>query len=428
MPKYETFDDLFYGAWKEVLAPRNMLPRILRPKFEELGIQLTDAQLNHIVEELEQGANPIDFSLDDNQYLNAGISPDADSRYTLTIDLSDQIERLDRLEKRLPEVVAKTFAELSEQWAEYLYQNIEDTRSERLKEEQEGREVFRSAVWSTWGQALESLDALINLVTEAGSDFASEYHPSDSKPDYKFEALIGLHARACQIAKEVFTLLREGFADGAHARWRSLHEVTVVSKFIFDHDQELAERYLLHHVVEAKKGAYEHKKHAGRLSEPPPTPDELQQLDDDYEALRKRFGDSFLKPYGWAATLLGSKPPNFATIEEKASLDHLRPYYKLASYNVHASAQGILFRLGADPNSTTLVAGPSVFGLADPGHGTALSLLWITTYLLTYQPTMDRIVRLNVLLKLTDQVGAAFYEAHWSFLGDEAKSKSHDER
>jgi hypothetical protein len=424
VPEYKTFDDLFYGAWKEVLAPKNMLLKILRPKFEELGIQLTDEQFDHIVEQIEQGTNPIDLGLDDKQYLSAGISSSAESRYTLTIDLSDQIERLDKLEKRLPEIVAETFSELSEQWATELYQNIEDTRAERLKEEREERETFRSAVWRIWGRALDSLDVLINLVTEAGGDFASEYHPSDSEPDFKFEALIGLHARACQIAKEVFTLLSEGFADGAHARWRSLHEVTVVSKFIFDHDQGLAERYLLYHVVEARKGAYEHKKHAGRLNEPPPTPDELQQLDNDYEALRKRFGESYLKSYGWAATLLSPKPPNFANIEEKANLDHLRPYYKLASYNVHASAQGILFRLGADPNSSLLVAGPSVFGLADPGHGTALSLLWVTTYLLTYQPSMDRIVRLNVLLKLTDQVGEAFYQAHGSLMGDEVETKS----
>jgi hypothetical protein len=43
-------------------------------------------------------------------------------------------------------------------------------------------------------------------------------------------------------------------------------------------------------------------------------------------------------------------------------LDYLRPYYKLASHNVHAQPKGILFKLGLVQNQDILLAGPSNYG------------------------------------------------------------------
>jgi hypothetical protein len=85
----------------------------------------------------------------------------------------------------------------------------------------------------------------------------------------------------------------------------------------------------------------------------------------------------------------------------------------MASHNVHANPQGILFKLGLIPESgDILLTGPSNLGLADPGHCAAISLLQTTTNLLTtVEPNLDRIVILNILSTLTNEISAAFYEA-----------------
>ena len=48
---------------------------------------------------------------------------------------------------------------------------------------------------------------------------------------------------------------------------------------------------------------------------------------------------------------LSKQDLNFSDIERAVRLDHLRPYYKLASHNVHANPKGMLFRLGLYPES-----------------------------------------------------------------------------
>jgi len=54
----------------------------------------------------------------------------------------------------------------------------------------------------------------------------------------------------------------------------------------------------------------------------------------------------FAMPNGWASDALGKKRVTFADLESKGQLDHFRPYYKMASHNVHAGAKGITWRLG----------------------------------------------------------------------------------
>ncbi|NJM53745.1 MAG: hypothetical protein HC846_10380 [Blastocatellia bacterium] len=76
-----------------------------------------------------------------------------------------------------------------------------------------------------------------------------------------FEVLLSLYARACLVSSEILVLLKAGFPDGSHARWRTLHEIAVVAMFIEKHGKEVAERYLLHEYVEDYKGAMQHQKY-----------------------------------------------------------------------------------------------------------------------------------------------------------------------
>ena len=105
--------------------------------------------------------------------------------------------------------------------------------------------------------------------------------------------------------------------------------------------------------------------------------------------------------------------------EEKVNLDHLRPYYKLASHNVHANPKGIFFRLGILENIDDLLpAGPSDLGMTEPGHSMALSLGDITVQLLKFEHNIDTLVISKMLLELQDEVGEALYDAHKSIISN----------
>ncbi|HTL01861.1 MAG TPA: hypothetical protein VL243_06525, partial [Vicinamibacterales bacterium] len=73
--------------------------------------------------------------------------------------------------------------------------------------------------------------------------------------------------------------------------------------------------------------------------------------------------------------------------------------------------------LGLLPDQQMLLAGPSDLGLADPGHGTAISLSQITLTLLTMKPNIDRLVICQILSRLEHEVGEAFIAAHQSLEG-----------
>jgi len=67
--------------------------------------------------------------------------------------------------------------------------------------------------------------------------------------------------------REIAVLLRSGYADGAHARWRTLHEISVVAALLKEHGEELAERWWCHVAVESLRGANQFNRYAHLLGE-----------------------------------------------------------------------------------------------------------------------------------------------------------------
>ena len=258
------------------------------------------------------------------------------------------------------------------------------------------------------------LDLFISLATEAGDEFNKTFRDDAARSnDAMFKALTLLHARACQVASAILLLLRSGYADDAHARWRALHEISVVGHFISDKGLDVAERYLLHDTIQRYKLALKHRKHAEAINEEPIPQQEFEELRAERDKLVARFGKSFKENYGWAASALGKNSPSFENIEESVELEHWRPYYGMASDNVHANAHGAYYRLGSSLQADeVLLAGPSNVGLAEPGHSTAISLCQVTTVLLTTKPNLDGVVISKILLKLAEEIGAAFLLAH----------------
>ena len=292
---------------------------------------------------------------------------------------------------------------------------IRKDASSGLKRHRKDRKGFEKRLNKLWKYPLDLLDLVIALSTEAGTEFNRKFrNEAVSSDDAVFEALTRLHARGCQVSGEILALLHAGFADGSHARWRSLHEMAVVASLIQEHGQELAERYLLHETVQQYKLACEYEKFFDRLDDEPPSKENFDKLKEQYDELIARFGEAFKGDYGWASSAIGSNRPTMSDIEQHVQLDHMRPYYRMASDNVHANSHGAHFRLGlhSSQQERVLLAGPSNLGLADPGHSTAISLLQLTTALLATESVLDCVVTMKILAELTNEVGEAFLKVH----------------
>jgi hypothetical protein len=275
-----------------------------------------------------------------------------------------------------------------------------------------------------WSEALDCLEQFIHINIELGEKIVKrQENKLSSDGHYVFEALARLHARACQISNEVYTLLESGYADGAHSRWRALHEVSVVAYFIEQEGEEIAKRFLDYRHLEDYYEAKNYQEYHDELGHEPLSEKELDILKENRDKLVDRYGKPFDDKgygYGWAAHYFDNKSASFGRLEEEVNLDHLNPYYKMASNNVHAGSKGTKHQLGLiNQDDYPLLAGPTNYGLADPAQSTAISLSQVTTTFLLLNPSGKDLVRSMGLQHLVDEISATFTEIQFQIEREE---------
>jgi hypothetical protein len=102
-------------------------------------------------------------------------------------------------------------------------------------------------LYSRWAHPLDLYELCLYVAHNCGEYFNRKFRSkAAAEKDFQFEALIRLHAGAVRVAGEIYALLLSGFASGAHARWRTLHEIAVTALFIVQEDKQTAERYVHH--------------------------------------------------------------------------------------------------------------------------------------------------------------------------------------
>ena len=245
--------------------------------------------------------------------------------------------------------LASAIPDVADSIAESMLATIKRDAPVGLKEKREYQQQFEERLRNHWQRSLELLDLLVSLATEGGDEFNETFKEEAGRSnDPVFKALTLLHARACQIASAILVLLRSGYADDAHARWRTLHEIAVVSNFIGEKGKDVAVKYLLHDNVQRYKLAIKHRMHAEAINDEPISEEEFDELKAEQDRLVVEFGESFKEDHGWAASALGKDRPRFADIEESVDLEHLRPYYGMASDNTHAKRPRSLLQVGLE--------------------------------------------------------------------------------
>ncbi len=396
------------------LRPQDILLQVIKKKLSDLGVRLNQSQLKLIRRQLKDVSPTITLDFSDDQIARAKIKSEPDLEKAIQAALADisseALKKLKKIENELPDKMERVAEEVSG----VIFRRIRRTYRFGLKDCRDIQVTFENNLYAIWGKAISQLEVLVGLAMEAGENMVDFVTRGKSLlTETKWVVLSRLHARACQIAGEIVALLKAGYADGAYARWRSLHEVTVVLAFIFDHEDTIAEQYLMHDDIEEYKSAVHELELFPALAED----EEFMLYYDSLKAQRaelaRSYGQYFLEDYGWAAGVIKGSRPTFRKIEQKMNLSHLRPYYREASHNIHASVRGTFSRLGLHPDiNDLLLAGASDFGLAGPGHLAALSLSQATVILLQGAVVIDSIVFMKVIMKQQQIVGKEFWRTH----------------
>ena len=163
------------------------------------------------------------------------------------------------------------------------------------------RQGFEERLETRWCEPFNLFQMILTSARELVAEFDQQHRDEAAdEQDFTFEVLHRLAVRACRVASEVLCLLRGGFADGAYARWRTLHELAAIAFFIRRAGSDTAERYLLYEYIEAVKSARALQKHAPKLKAQPLADKEMQIMESRRTALIDRFGASFANENGWA--------------------------------------------------------------------------------------------------------------------------------
>ena len=390
------------------IKPEIVLPRIITQGLAELGIVLSARSVAALKRQIKvRGDDQLSIEIDDEGH--PGLSESA-IRETVEVFFKDLGLRVTKVCNRLRRTMPRLLDDFITSLADASFADGVNRRPDALRDSRRVHATLRRQIRALWGDGLDALEAQIGIVTEIAMRYAAQNDAKDTRSGWRTRSvLIRQHARACQIAREILLLLNNGYADGAHARWRTLHEVAAVACFIARYGDKAAYRYTLHETVDSARGAHTQLETWPALASDAKFVKNMKTLDRQRVKLVAKFGDAFSGDYGWAAPFLGGTRPTFRDIERAVQLDPVRPHYQLANLNIHAGSKGIAFRLGLGPlPNEVILAGPSPFGLEDPGRITSYSLMQITVTLLTYQCNIERLALARLVMKIADESTAGF--------------------
>jgi len=384
--------------------PEVALRNILKRKLKEAGRRLPRPAFNALVRHLLDGKDE-EFEWD---------GPD-NGELHLVFDDYDlaEVDAFQRaFEEELPDIITR----LATKSGRDLFHSLSDRWTTQGAEFRAADEGFRVRLRLRWGEGLDLLGMLLTCCREiAAEEHRRRLRSRKARADPRVFVLFRLHARACQVANEILCLMENGFADGAMARWRTLHELAVIAAVIEVGDDDLAQRYIDHDAVDLKRQADDYD----AAHENPISPQKRAAINAGYDAALDRYGKAFGGSNGWAAHHLGKERPTFRDLQDEAGRSSMNPYFKLASFSIHAGSRSMFSRLttldpGAGPG-----AGRSNAGLLQPGMNTAFSLMQITAAVLPVPADLDRQIEMTSILEIRDRVAPALRKADRQLRRDE---------
>lgn len=269
-----------------------------------------------------------------------------------------------------PDSLEMFLSDFSKTKMKYIYENISSWNNDYINDDSLNIEHIRSI----WGDAF----ALYACYLETSVCFCDEYLKYINKTErfqinkngeQVFTALRYINGRAVRIANEIFVLLKNGYADGAYARQRTLYELSIYANFIVKHGDDVAKAYI--------------------------------EYNGDW--------------YDWANIVIKKNRISFKDIEEHSDIkqddiDKWRKEYSLTCKLVHASSQGTFSRLSLKGKMEEILIGPCDSGLEVPAVNAIASLYHINCMYFKWDNDLMPLMWVSVLKELRDKVWDKFEE------------------
>lgn len=288
-------------------------------------------------------------------------------------DVSNGVTQEEIDERLSQDAILKAYKGLIEQASNDSVDTIENIMYEKVLEERVCADIFLARQNQKWCKGFIASDALYICVLES-AEWYTEYVNETYGQDIcqLFCALRYIHGRALQIYLEIVCLNKNGFADGAYARWRSLYELSIISAFIKKYGENVAKAFI--------KSA---------------------NTDDRYEWARE--ADCFRN--------YNKKYITFSVIQDNCELatKEWKKEYNFVNRLVHASPQGTMYRLGGD-TSYSLPVGRTDLGMTISAVHSAISLSQITADFFTVYSHCDSILAMVTFHKWIEKI-IEYYKA-----------------
>jgi hypothetical protein len=335
-------------------------------------------------------------------------------------DADEIAQAIDRFETQLPRIVQ----DVARRTAKSVLKTLKSRWPNEHTLQEADLSVFRERLEERWGKPLDQLRMLLTMSREWCQE-ASERESARKKikQEQVPELLVRFLVRGCQVTDEIICLLENGFADGAMARWRTLHEITVVAAVIAEHGESIAERYVAHQAVESKRAMDKYLACYEQLGYKPLPLREQKKILQNYDKAVAHYGKPFQSDYGWAASHLKNDRPTFADLEVAAGRAEMRAHYQMGNDNVHAGIKSMFIRLGLLEDYSGLLSGRSNAGLAEPGQNAAHTLTQLSARVCLTEPSFDDLVVGRMLVTLRDEIPRAFYAADMQLRRDDKQAR-----
>jgi hypothetical protein len=175
-------------------------------------------------------------------------------RISLAFNEADADEISNAFDRFIEEQLPKLLPDVAHRVSKIVFKRLMSSWQAERAQQETDLAGFRQRMEETWGKPLGQLRMLLTMSREWCQWAHTRYESKKiGKNNRLRKILIRLLVRGCQVTDEIICLLENGFADGAMARWRTLHEIAVVAAVISQYGEAIAERYMDHQAIESKR-------------------------------------------------------------------------------------------------------------------------------------------------------------------------------
>lgn len=347
MKKSNSIQEALDRCLAEVTSPKELLPLALAQAAKRLNLDLPEHEAKRLTTAmLNAEGELIQIDLD----IPCALGETEDEVEAMVHRLVDELlGSIADLEGCVAEAISQVVPDVLREVAEILGNQISKEAIEHTIQLKAAHSDRAETVRRMWAPAIDQFDLLRHIVLDWNYEAVEHRLGAYAKPSTAF-AVTKLVARAYEVAGELISLVRDGYADGALARWRSLHEICVVAMFLARRSDRCSEMYLSHHLVEQLR-LLEIDRASGTTGVRDTQRDRyVRNLRIRKTAAVNKFGTAFARDYGWASVELGRDRTTFRDLESQVGLETLRRGYQQANSTVHGGALAALTRISLGPD------------------------------------------------------------------------------